>query len=106
MNVIPNRSDYVVGNMAAGELRLVLQAPMWRWLTPYLVLAGGYSAIFLSTETAHGFIADAAIGLRLHFRRHALLAEIGYMHGFQNREQGAYAPSYVLLSLGWRMRVW
>lgn len=104
LNIIPNRSNYLVGTLFSGKARVVVQLPISQYVVPYLLVDGGYSAIFLDGgDTAHGLIASASLGLRVPIRRHAVFLELGYEHGFQQLEGGAYAPSYGVVSLGWQM---
>jgi hypothetical protein len=117
LNVIPNtisnyRSSYPISAMLAGSLRIKVEYPDLRSVAPYLLLAPGYSALFdygdASAESesgdAHGFVLSAYAGLRVPIgARHSVFAEGGYMRGFQKNGGRRYAPSYVVVALGWQM---
>lgn len=108
-NVIPKlATDYPASKMVAVSLRLKAQYPEWSFAVPYVLLAPGYSWLIgdrdLSEEgDARGFLLAAYGGLRVPITaRHAVIAEAGYAHGFQEDGNRAYAPSYLVVTLGWQ----
>jgi len=110
LNVIPRTSYYPVSAMIAGTLRAQAEYPGQHVLAPYLLLAPGYSALFGYNNTggssgaAHGIVLSAYAGLRIPTgTRHSVLAEGGYLHGFQKSDGSSYAPSYLVLSAGWQI---
>jgi hypothetical protein len=110
LNVIPRTTYYPVSAMTAGSLRVKVEYPELRVLAPYVLLAPGYSSMFVYNNTggssgdAHGFVLSTYAGLRIFTgTRHSVFAEGGYLHGFQKNDGGRYAPSYVVLSAGWQM---
>ena len=119
LNVIPKvQGAYPISALAAGSLRLKAQYPGWGRVVPYLVLAPGYSVIwsynqagpgcacsdYIDNGDSHGFMLAGYGGLRvLVTPRHAVLAEAGYLHGFQKESTRTYAPAYLVVSLGWQV---
>jgi hypothetical protein len=110
LNVIPKVVSYPVSVMLAGSLRLKAEYPDLRSVVPYALLAPGYSLLIggftdgYASGDAHGFVASAYAGLRIPIgARHSIFAEGGYMHGFQKDGPRDYAPSYVVLAVGWQM---
>jgi len=109
LNVIPKLdTDYPVSAMITGAVRLKAQYPDWHLVIPYVLLAPGYSVLFRYGEVqagdAHGFSLGAYAGFRIPVsKRNAILAEGGYLRGFQSDGVSAYAPSYVVMALGWQL---
>jgi hypothetical protein len=110
LNVIPKVDFYPVSAILAGSLRLKAQYPGWRFIVPYVLLAPGYSAVIEygnaggSSGNAHGFVLSAYGGTRIPIvRRHSIIAEAGYMRGFQRSSDRSYSPSYLVLGLGWQV---
>jgi hypothetical protein len=105
LNVIPNRSDYVVGKMLAAHARVQIRYPNKSRYEPYALLTGGYSVILRDgSDSASGPIASLALGVRAQVSdRNSVFAETGYQRGFQTRQQYAYAPSYLVVSAGWQV---
>jgi hypothetical protein len=110
LNVIPRTNDYPISAMVAGSLRVKAEYPGLRFLSPYLLLAPGYSSLFTydnagaDSGDAHGFVLSAYAGLRIPTgTRHSFFAEGGYLRGFQKNGGRRYAPSYVVLAAGWQM---
>jgi hypothetical protein len=109
-NVIPRVIVYPISMMLTGALRLKLEHPGLHTVVPYALLAPGYSFLFgcctdgVASGDSHGFVASAYAGVRIPIgARHSIFAEGGYMHGFQKDGGRDYAPSYVVLALGWQM---
>ena len=104
LNVIPNRSDYVVGEMLLLNARLQVRYSDRR-LEPYALLTGGYSVIRRdASDSAWGAVVGAALGLRAKFaHRHGVFAEVDYQKGFQTVNDRAYGPSYIIVSAGWQV---
>jgi hypothetical protein len=109
LNVIPKlATGYPVSAMTTGSIRLKAQYPDWQVVIPYLLLAPGYSVLSRyggdQTGDAHGFSLGAYGGVRVPVsRRNSILAEGGYLRGFQADGGRAYAPSYLVLALGWQL---
>jgi len=105
LNVIPNRSDYHVGEMLAGVVRMEARYPNRTRFQPYAVATGGYSVIWrANANSAKGFVVEAGIGSRLVLAsRHALFIEIDYQKGFQTVDGGDYGPSYFVIGSGWQI---
>ncbi len=109
LNVIPKlATDYPVSTMITGSLRLKAQYPDWRLVIPYVLVAPGYSLLFryggAPAGDAHGFSLGAYGGLRFPVsKRNAIVAEGGYLQGFQSDGGRAYAPSYLVVALGWEL---
>jgi hypothetical protein len=104
VNVIPNRSDYYVGEMLLFDARLQVRYPNQSHFEPYVIATGGYSVIWRNgASTAYGPAVGVTLGLRGKFAvRHALFAEASYQKGFQSTGGDAYRPSYVIMSVGWQ----
>jgi hypothetical protein len=109
LNVIPKLlTGYPVSAMIATSLRLKAQHPGWRFVVPYLLLAPGYSWLSnyggnTSYGDAHGFLLGAYGGLRVPIStHHSVFAEGGYLRGFQKDGDRSYAPSYLVVALGWQ----
>jgi hypothetical protein len=110
LNVIPKVDFYPISAILAGSLRLKAQYPGWHFIVPYVLLAPGYSAVIEygnaggSSGNAHGFVLSAYSGTRIPIvRRHSIVAEAGYMRGFQRSSDRNYSPSYLVLGLGWQV---
>jgi hypothetical protein len=108
LNVIPKITDYPISAMLSGSLRLKAQYPEWRHVVPYVLLAPGYSVLFRYGEVqggdGHGFSLGVYGGLRVPVsKRNAILAEGGYLRGFLSDGGQTYAPSYVVIALGWEL---
>jgi hypothetical protein len=110
LNVIPRVVSYPISVMLAGVLRVKVEYPDLRSVVPYVLITPGYSFLFgcctdgAASGDAHGFLTSAYAGMRIPFGvRHSILAEGGYMRGFQKDGARDYAPSYVVLALGWQM---
>jgi hypothetical protein len=104
LNVIPNRSDYVVGKMLVGDARVQLRYPMQTRFEPYAMLTGGYSVIWRDgVSSATGPVLGGAVGCSVSLsRRHALFLEFNYQKGFQTVGGQDYGPSYLIIAAGWR----
>lgn len=123
LNVIPKvLGDYPVSALAGGSLRLKAQYPAWNYVTPYFLFAPGYSIIWsykqailtcdcadnikienIENGDSQGFMLAGYVGLRVMVTpRHAVIAEAGYLHGFQKESGRSYAPSYLVIALGWQ----
>ncbi len=109
LNVIPDAYDYTVAIMMAGSFRLKAQYPAWRFVVPYVLFAPGYSWLLKFENTSvgdvwsHGFVLGAYGGARVPVTsRHSIFAEAGYMRGFQKDGEQTYAPSYLVVALGWQ----
>jgi hypothetical protein len=107
LNVIPNRSDYHVGEMLLGNARLQVRYPNRSRFEPYAVLASGYSVICRSgADAASGPVAGGALGLRARVAGwHAIFTELTYQKGFQTVDGGAYGPSYLIIGAGWQVGI-
>lgn len=107
LNVIPNRSDYRVGEMLVGNVRLQVRYPNRSILEPYAVLSGGYSVIWRSeADAAWGPVAGGVLGLRTKVAgAHAIFGELSYQKGFQALNGGAYGPSYLIIGAGWQVGI-
>ena len=107
LNVIPNRSDYVVGEMLLGNARVQVRYPNRSRFEPYAILTGGYSVIWRSgDDAASGPVAGGALGLRARVAgTHAIFAELTYQKGFQTLDGGAYGPSYLIIGAGWQVGI-
>jgi hypothetical protein len=105
LNVIPNRSDYHVGEMLLLDARLQVRYPSEGRFEPYAIATGGYSVIWRAdTSSASGPAVGGTFGLRVKFAGgHAVFAEVSYQKGFQTADGGAYRPSYVIISAGWQV---
>jgi hypothetical protein len=105
LNVIPNRSDYRVGEMLLVDARLQVRYPSQGRFEPYAIATGGYSVIWRADEgSANGPAIGGTLGLRAKFAsRHAVFAEVSYQRGFQTADGGPYRPSYIITSAGWQM---
>jgi hypothetical protein len=103
-NVIPNRSDYVVGTLYGGTLRLGARYPTPSRFEPFAMVTCGYSLISFSsgTSSAGGALLGAWVGSHIKLGSTTrLLAQLGYERGFQTISGDDYAPSYVVTELGW-----
>jgi hypothetical protein len=112
LNVIPRVSYYPVSVMVAGSLRLKAQFPLSWGAVPYVTLAPGYSWLFGALDAApgsgesHGFALAGYGGVRAPISaRHSLFVEVGYLRGFQSGGGRTYAPSYLVLALGWQVSI-
>jgi len=105
LNVIPNRSDYVVGKMFVADARLQARYPNQSRFEPYGIVTGGYSVIWRDgIGSAEGPTVGGTVGCRVKLgQRHAIFGEIGYQKGFQTADGGAYGPSYLITSVGWQV---
>jgi hypothetical protein len=110
LNVIPRVVSYPISVMLAGVLRFKVEYPDLRSVVPYVLVTPGYSFLFgcctdgAASGDSHGFVASAYAGMRIPLgARHSIFAEGGYMHGFQKDGGRDYAPSYVVVALGWQM---
>jgi hypothetical protein len=119
LNVIPKvQGSYPVSALIAGSLRFKAQYPRWRHVVPYVLLAPGYSVIssyekagpgcacsdYVENGDSHGFMLAGYGGLRVRITpRHAVAAEMGYVHGFQTEGARTYAPAYLSVALGWQV---
>jgi hypothetical protein len=103
LNVIPNRSDYYVGTMLAGDARIQLRYPTQTRFEPYAMATCGYSVIWRAdASSAKGPVVGGAVGSRLRLSsRHSVFLEAAYQKGFQKVDGGDYGPSYVIVSAGW-----
>ncbi len=118
LNVIPKvQGSYPVSASIAGSLRFRAQYPRWRHVVPYVLFAPGYSVIssyenagpgcacsdYVENGNSHGFMLAGYGGLRVRITsRHAVVAEMGYVHGFQAEGGRTYAPAYLVAALGWQ----
>ena len=109
LNVIPKVDDYPVSAMISGPVRLKAQYPDWRFVVPYILLAPGYSWLseYNNTGTqsgnSHGFAVGVYGGACVPVTsRHSIFAEAGYVRGFQKDGARTYAPSYLVVALGWQ----
>jgi len=121
LNVIPKvQGAYPISALVAGSLRLRAQYPGWRYLVPYLLFAPGYSVIssynkagpgcacsdYVANGDSHGFILAGYGGARVVVTpRNAVVGEVGYLHGFQTKSSRTYAPSYIVVALGWQVEL-
>ncbi len=119
LNVIPKvQGAYPISALIAGTLRLKAQYPGWRYVVPYLLFAPGYSVIssyknagprcacpdYVDNGDSRGFMLAGYGGARVMVTpRHAVVGEVGYWHGFQTSSGRTYAPSYVVVALGWQL---
>ena len=105
LNVIPNRSDYYVGTMLAGDARIQLRYPTQTRFEPYAMATCGYSVIWRAdASSAKGPVVGGAVGSRLQLSsRHSVFLEAAYQKGFQRVDGGDYGPSYVIVSAGWQV---
>jgi hypothetical protein len=104
LNVIPNRSDYIVGKMLVGDARFQFRYPTQTRFEPYAMLTGGYSIIWREegASSATGPVLGGAVGASVHVsKRHALFVEIDYQKGFQTIDGHDYGPSYLIIATGW-----
>jgi hypothetical protein len=103
-NVIPNRTDYVVGTMYGATFRVGARYPTLGRCEPYGMVTGGYSVISLSSGSARGLLTGVSAGVHLKLGpRHRIFGQLGYERGFQTVEGAAYSPSYLVTALGWLM---
>jgi hypothetical protein len=109
LNVIPDAYDYNGAIMMAASFRLKAQYPAWRVVVPYVLFAPGYAWVFdfenthIGDVVSHGFVLGAYGGARVPVTpRHSIFAEAGYMRGFQKDGDRSYAPSYLVVALGWQ----
>ena len=109
LNVIPKiDTGYPVSALIAGSLRLKVQCPTWRYVVPYILLAPGYSWLHkygttIDSGNSHGFLVGAYGGARVPVTtRHSIFSEVGYLRGFQKSGEQDYAPSYLVVALGWQ----
>lgn len=103
-NVIPNRSDYVVGTLYAGAARIGARYPTASRFKPFATLTGGYSLISFSSgpSSATGALVSGWLGTQVTLgATNRVLAQVGYERGFQTLSGGDYAPSYLVTELGW-----
>ncbi len=119
LNVIPKvQGAYPVSALMAGSLRFKAQYPRWGHVVPYVLFAPGYSVIssyekagpgcacsdYVENGDSHGFMLAGYGGLRVRISpRHAVAAEMGYVHGFQTEAARTYAPAYLSVALGWQV---
>jgi len=105
LNVIPKVADYPVSAMIAGSFRMKAQYPELRFVVPYVLIAPGYSWLVkvLNDGSSRGFILGAYGGARVPITaRQSVFGEAGYMRGFQKNGERSYAPSYLVVALGWQ----
>jgi hypothetical protein len=109
LNVLPDAHDYTGAIMMAGSFRVKAQYPEWRFVVPYVLFSPGYAWLFdfenssVGDVRSHGFVLGAYGGARVPVSpRHAVFAEAGYLRGFQKNGDQSYAPSYLVLALGWQ----
>jgi opacity protein-like surface antigen len=103
-NVIPNRSEYVVGTMYAATLRLGARYPTQGRFEPYGTVTAGYSMISPSpgSSSARGPLVGGWGGGWVKLgEMNKIFGEVGYERGFQTVAGAAYAPSYLVTELGW-----
>jgi hypothetical protein len=105
-NVIPNRSDYVVGEMLVADIRTQVRYPNDSGIEPYAAFNTGYSVIRRSgTDSARGAVLTGGLGARFRVSaRQKLFFEVDYQRGFQSIDNEAYAPSYLIVVAGWQTR--